>query len=293
LDDKTPRGRNSEEGKRVLLLGRGISGSLSPAIQNAAFEEARVNAQYEIEDLERKSLGACVSNLKSRSDVIGLNVTVPFKEEILPYLDAIDSRSRSIGAVNTVMASTAEGLSGYNTDYDGILATLERIDALNQPRDQAIVLGAGGASRACVFALLESGYTRIDILNRTPERAERLAAHLAPHYPRSRISGRSLSKESFVDSLENCDLVINTIPESFTSSIKLDFAKAGKDTLTFDLSYKGESSFMVAARSAGLLTCDGLLMLVVQAAESFEIWTGKKAPFETMMLAANNARTKE
>ncbi len=280
--------------KKAFLLGRGISNSLSPAIQNAAFRKLRINAAYELEDLNRRSFASFFSSL-SISDTIGFNVTSPFKEEIMSYLTAIDPRSKSIGAVNTVkiIDNQIGGMMGFNTDYDGIFAALRRLGCLRESAKQksAVVLGAGGASRASIYVLLNNGYSNLTILNRTVSKARVLSKRFESLFPKSEIEIAPLTEAKFAKSIENCGLIINTISKSNSRYFplkKLDLSRIASKTAVFDLGYKEESTFLKTARRSGLKTIDGLLMLVTQAAKSFEIWTGRKAPFDLMMATAKS-----
>jgi shikimate dehydrogenase len=281
--------------KKAFLLGRGISKSLSPCIQNAAFRKLGINATYELEDLKRRSLAGLILSL-TESDTIGFNVTSPFKEEIMKYLSEIDSRSKNIGAVNTVKISNNQKgvMVGYNTDYDGILASLRKLGCYRRSSTQknGVILGAGGASRASIYVLLNNGHSNLTILNRTVSKAQFLSKKFESLFPKSDIEAAPLTERNFAKSIENCGLIINTISKSsskFYPLKKLDFSRIACDTAVFDLGYKEESLFLKTARKNGLKTIDGLLMLVTQAAKSFEIWTGRKAPFDLMMATAKSA----
>jgi shikimate dehydrogenase len=282
--------------RKVLLLGTDISRSISPLIQNVAFDKLGINARYELKELGRGELEEFISSISKSKDLLGFNVTSPFKEEIIRFLSSLDARSRSIGAVNTVSIGTTEGMRGFNTDYDGVVATLEKLGAIaaSRTRNKAVVFGAGGASRACLFTLLEKGYASIRILNRTIKRAELISNQFKMKFPNSEIDALPFTRESVTRSLENCALVINAISNSNSKHfpVELDFSLIDKDTKFFDLGYKEDSLFLAGARRQGFQVMNGLLMLVVQAARSFEIWTGMKAPVELMMSTAKSALDK-
>jgi shikimate dehydrogenase len=275
--------------KRAFLIGKGISNSLSPIIQNAAFRKMGIDATYELEDLNRRSLKSFISSLKL-TDTIGFNVTSPFKEEIMRYLTTIDSRSENIGAVNTVKISNGGRMAGLNTDYDGIVSTLRTLGSLRGSAKQrkAIILGAGGAARASVYVLLKNGYSKLTIMNRTVAKAKELSNQFESSFHNSNINVVPLTKTEFVKSVQDSGLIINAISGSNSKfyPLKLDFSGAATETAIFDLGYKEDSLFLKTARKNGLKTVNGLLMLVTQAAKSFEIWTGRKAPFKLMMSTA-------
>jgi shikimate dehydrogenase len=296
LSSRSTENLSRAQPKRAFLLGTDISKSISPFIQNAAFDKLRINARYDLGVLSPEKLGYFVSSISKAQNILGFNVTSPFKEEIIKYLQSLDLRSKSIGAVNTVKVSKTQGMRGFNTDYDGVIATLRKLGCLTSPRKKkgAVVIGAGGASRACVFALLDSGYTHLTILNRTVQKAEIISKQFAFQFPNSNMGVVPLTKGSFTKSLENGGIIINAISNSNSKyfPVELDFSLADKGTKFFDLGYKQDSLFLTTARKKGFQVMNGLLMLVVQAAKSFEIWTGKKAPFRTMMLAAKKALKK-
>jgi shikimate dehydrogenase len=282
---------NSSETKRVFLLGTDISRSISPLVQNVAFAELGINARYELKELNRNGLKEFLSSVSKSRTLLGFNVTFPFKEEIIKFLSALDSRAKSIGAVNTVSVhNKTHEMRGFNTDYDGVVATLEKLDAIRGHKgERVVVFGAGGASRACILALLEVGYTRITILNRTVIRAEIISKEFKLNFPDAELNALPLTKELVSSSLENCYLAVNTISNSSKYfPVELDISRASKDTKFFDLGYRGKSFFLESARSKGFRVQDGLLMLVVQAAKSFEIWTGRKAPIKLMMETAKS-----
>lgn len=286
-----PLENQEKEKKKVFLIGRGISNSLSARIHNAAFERLGVNAEYELCDLTGQSLGGFITSLRGRTDALGFNVTAPFKEEIVPFLSSVDRRAKSIGAVNTVKLSKDGTMKGYNTDYDGIVASLAKLGVRRRKRGGALILGAGGAARACVSVLLDLGYSDITILNRTLRKAEGLEREFSTRKSYQKISSGALTEENFKRQLLNgCHLAINAVSNSNSDHfpIVVDFSDAKEGCAVFDLGYKEESLFLSKARQEGLRTLDGLLMLVVQAAKSSEVWTGKKAPLKTMMQAAKD-----
>ena len=131
----------SSPSKRVFLLGRDISRSISPYVQNAAFRKLGINAKYELKELNRKGLGEFISHLSEFQYILGFNVTSPFKEEAIKYISSNDFRSKSIGAVNTVKITKTKGMQGFNTDYDGIIASLKRLGVCQALGRKALLLG--------------------------------------------------------------------------------------------------------------------------------------------------------
>jgi shikimate dehydrogenase len=267
---------------RYLLLGSNIAKSISPAVQNAALRKTGLKARYELFQIPLGEFDSAMKEILDSDDVRGLNITAPYKEDVIPYLSKLDSRSKSIGAVNTVKKS-GKKMEGYNTDVDGILATLGRLGALKR-RGKCVLLGAGGAARACSYTVLKSGYSSLVILNRTRERAEMLRSDLRRLFSKSSILVEMFGMEEFAKEIKDTDLVINAVTSPFP--IKVDFVSAPKSMRFFDLGYKEPSSILIQARAAGIKSMDGVSMLVEQGAKSFEIWTGREAPRRTMLLAA-------
>jgi shikimate dehydrogenase len=269
--------------KRVFLLGSKISKSISPVIQNKAFEKAGFAATYELLQVSEGKFSSVMRKMQSVDDVLGFNITAPYKETILPYVSKLDPQSKAIGAVNTVKFLRNGKMIGFNTDVEGIFASLSRLDAF-QKREKCVILGAGGAARACVYAVLKSGFRSISILNRSSDRAEQVRAHFERQFPKARINVHSLVSEEFAREIQNANLLINAVTNPFP--IAVDFSGAPKKLKLLDLGYKEPSSILIQARDAKIDSLDGLLMLVEQGAKSFEIWTGLEAPRRTMLLAA-------
>ena len=277
--------------KSAFLLGTNISRSLSPAFQNAAFEKTGYNAAYTLVDVSESEFDSSIASIVKDSNVIGFNITAPFKERILPYLISIDKVAQEIGAVNTVKIQKSNWI-GFNTDVDGISASLKRLGfPISNKGKKALVLGAGGAARACIYTLLEHGFDSVSMMNRTDFHAKAVARELGERFQNSQIDTVPFDARHFADAVAEVDLVVNAISDSGADHfpIKVDFSKSKRNLKLFDLGYKGTSLIMKKARASGVQTLGGLLMLVEQGARSFEIWTGVKAPRKTMIVAAEKA----
>ena len=267
---------------RYFLLGSDIAKSISPAVQNVAFNNTGFRGKYELFQIRENEFDTAVNAIEHLKGVGGFNITAPYKERIIPYLSELDSRSRSIGAVNTVKISLDGKMSGYNTDVDGILASLKKLGALKDGK--CVILGAGGAARACAYTVLITGYHSLTILNRTLDRAGKLKLEFGTRFPKSAISAKVLNDENLAEETQDCHLLINAVTSPFP--VRADFARVSGDLKFLDLGYKSPSSILLSARRARVKCVDGLLMLVEQAASAFEIWTGMKAPTRVMLLAA-------
>jgi shikimate dehydrogenase len=225
-------------------------------------------------------------------DVLGANVTIPFKETVAQHLDGLGSSAEDVGAVNTICKEDGK-LIGYNTDRAGFTQAL-RMDAKFDPLGRrAVVVGAGGSARAVLKGLLGAGAARIDLLNRTLARAEALAAELEGEW-RWKVRPYSL-EEKVVAALEPPDLLVNCTPYGMKGGPLEEQAPPvdallGPSTLVVDLVYNPlETPLLRKGATAGARTLGGLPMLIYQGMDSFRLWTGREAPVETMFEAARVA----
>ena len=274
--------------KKAFLLAHPAGHSISPVMHNAAFHALGIAAEYRALDISPDALADTVETL-CKSDVIGANVTIPHKLAVMPFMDELSPDAEAIGAVNTVVNKSGY-LFGHNTDASGYLRALKE-DANFDPADKnVVVLGAGGAARAVVYALIQAGAKQIAIHNRTQEKAETLIKTFKDDTKLEIISHSLL--EDFV---HTCDLLINT------TSVGME--KSGKDTnesplpegilpetgFVSDIVYRpAKTKLLRNAASRGLSVQNGLPMLVYQGAESFRYWTAQDAPISVMFGAVND-----
>ncbi|MEM3716234.1 MAG: shikimate dehydrogenase [Candidatus Bathyarchaeia archaeon] len=274
--------------KVCALIGHPVEHSLSPIIQNAAFQHLGLDYVYVAFNVKPENLGYAVLGAKSLG-IHGLNVTMPHKVEVIRYLDELDGDARLIGSVNTILNSNGR-LIGYTTDGIGVLNALKYAgeDPANK---KIIVLGAGGASRSISFSLAK--YAReLVILNRTVDKAEGLAKDIACSLGIRADTVRfgKLDYSHLETELKDADIVINATsvgmkPNDEETPIKRELLHSG--LIVFDIVYEPlETRLLREAKLAGAKTIDGLSMLIHQGAASFEIWTGVKAPIEVMREAA-------
>jgi 3-dehydroquinate dehydratase/shikimate dehydrogenase len=253
------------------LLGRPVSYSLSPAMHNAAFAHTRLNAVYlPFEARSPRELLEAMGPLR----IAGLSVTHPHKETILGHLDALDPLAETIGAVNTVVVRGGSQLYGCNTDYVGVLRTLERHVSLEGAR--VLLVGAGGAARACAFALATAG-AFVSITARRPSAARRLARAVGGEaLPRTALRRRRFA------AIVNCTPV-GQAPDVDASPLLAEELNA---RVVFDLVNNPiETKLLRLARRRGCRTVPGWQMLVEQGAAQYEIWTGLRAPVAVMRRA--------
>ncbi|HZP26358.1 MAG TPA: shikimate dehydrogenase [Dehalococcoidia bacterium] len=276
--------------KRVGVIGYPLGHTLSPVLQQAAFDALGIEARYEAWETPADRLSEVVATFRDE-DCLGANVTVPHKQAVIPLLDELDPLAQRTGAVNTIVNRQGR-LRGYNTDVAGFQRALAAAGYEPGGR-RAVVLGAGGAARAVVLALLEAGAGWIGVHNRTRQRAERLVAEL-----RSGVTGGALSVVSeggLAEAAPEADLVVNSTSVGMQGSgsenaSPLSPEQLPRRGLIVDIVYRpAETRLLREARSRGLQTLGGLPMLVYQGAAAFELWTERPAPVEVMMAAAQRA----
>jgi shikimate dehydrogenase len=285
---------------RLGVVGYPIEHSISPAIHQAALDALGIDARYERWSVAPADLADWVAKLRT-PDILGANVTIPHKEALLPLLDEVEASARKIGAVNTVLKRDGR-LIGANTDVTGFGRALA--DAgYRTGTGEAVMLGAGGAARAVGHALLAAGVQRLAIFNRDAARALSLARTLADEWtggaergsydpqPPPRIDAFALDAPELDARLAACELLVNTTSVGMRPSERLlRPEQVPARALVVDIIYRpAETTLLADAAARGARTQNGLPMLVYQAADAFERWTGQKPPLDIMFAAARRA----
>jgi shikimate dehydrogenase len=262
---------------RFAVIGDPIAHSLSPVMHMAALSDLGIAGSYEAIHVPPSQLAEVVESLR-QGRYRGFNVTIPHKEHVGAFLDAIDPSARRIGAVNTVVNDGGQ-LTGYNTDAEGFTRALEHV-APDVRGGQAVVFGAGGSARAVIHAL-RAMRLNVTIVVRNPATAAPVALDyggaidiIPSHSPAlaSRVLG--------------ADLLINTTPLGMGHLADRSPLPNGltpePGTIAFDLVYGRLTPFLTQCREAGCDTLDGLEMLVYQGAASFKLWTGLAPDVDVM-----------
>ena len=270
-------------GKTRLLavIGAPIAHSLSPIIQNAALRAAGLDYVYAALPVRADALASAVRGLCD-AGIAGFNVTIPFKTEIIPLLDALSEDARRIQAVNTLVIEDGR-MVGHNTDVVGFLAGFaERGIALTGKK--AVLIGAGGAARAALWGLLRSGVSSVAIGVRSVEKGAALAADFAAD---GNVRAVSFDDTAWIAACSDADLMVQTTPLGMTPHTEemppVDAAVINPSAVVYDLIYTpAETRFLREARARGCETINGETMLVAQGAEAFHLWTGKRPDAELM-----------
>lgn len=264
--------------KKAFVIGNPISHSKSPLIHGSWIAQYRLDASYEAIAITPEQLPGFVARVRD-GEFVGGNVTIPHKEEVMGLVDEIDPLARKIGAVNTLILSEGRVI-GTNTDYLGFLANLDATAPGWDGRGgSAVVLGAGGAARAILAGLLDRGIERIELLNRTIERAEALAQEFGPAVHPGAL-------DAFAERAKGATLLVNTssVGMGGTGFEGLDLAVLEPGAVVTDIVYTPLlTPLLIAARAQGLDIVDGLGMLLHQAVPGFEAWFGVR-PVVTLEL---------
>jgi shikimate dehydrogenase len=280
--------------KLVGLIGYPVEHSLSPTMHNSAFAALKLNWRYVPLPVPLERLGEAVAGLRALS-FVGANVTVPHKEAVMSYLAEVTPEAQAIGAVNTIVIHGDE-LIGYNTDWQGFLTAVNE-GGFDPQGKRAVVLGAGGAARAVVYALAQAG-SQVTVLNRTPARAQVLVQGFFPLFPSISFNSLPLTLQALHEQIAAAHLLVNTTPVGMWPEV--DQSPWPEDLpfpghlAVFDLVYNPrQTKLLRQAQTVGVKVIGGLGMLVHQGAAAFELWTGEKAPVETMYEAASKGLLSE
>ena len=272
------------------LIGDPVEHTLSPVMHNAAFKDKRLDYLYLPFRVKKERLGQAIDGLRALN-IRGVNVTIPHKVDVIPYLNELDPLAEKIGAVNTILNDDGI-LKGYNTDATGFLTVLLKRGIRPEGR-RVVILGAGGASRAISFILAEKGSSLV-ILNRQLEFdwAVQLASRLWQAF-QIEAQALELNETNLKAALSQADILVNATsvgmsPNKDETPVPDRLLKP--ELVVFDIVYNPiKTRLLKEAEAVGAQTINGLEMLVEQGALAFEMWTGIDAPVEVMKKEAEKA----
>jgi len=263
------------------VIGDPIEHTLSPTIQNAAFNHLKLDFVFLAFPVKAAELENAIHGMKSLS-IHGLNVTMPHKSAVINYLDKADSATQFLGSANTILNRDGR-LSGFNTDGIGALYAL-RENGVELADKKVLLLGAGGAAKAIAFSFAQEARS-LCILNRVPEKATMLADALNKIFNKE-IEGCALSPSAVQKNMRDSDILVNATsvgmhPNVNQSIVAPQWLKP--NLAVMDIVYNpAETKLAKDAKAAGAKVIGGVEMLIYQGAASFKIWTGKLAPIEVM-----------
>lgn len=290
----------------IGLIGYPLKHSISPYFQQAALDYYGLDIRYEAWETSQTGLQDIVNNLR-KPEKVGANVTVPYKEAVLPLLDEIDDLAGSIGAVNTIVKKD-DKLVGFNTDASGFIEALDKEGHFSPKGKRVVILGAGGVARAVGFVLVQRKIDSLAITDGIFERASALAENLVRYIKVASARSRDLEPDitafkwqnlSSARTFDNCDLIVHCTTIGMKDSSQegqspLSLDVIPKNVLVYDVVYNPWLTPLLSiAQKAGANILGGLHMLVYQGAASFRLWTGKKAPLDIMFTKAKEVLTGE
>ncbi len=246
--------------KKYLVIGNPIDHSLSPQLHNYWFKLNNINAIYEKKKTNKDELKNLILDIKKRN-IHGINVTVPFKKTIIPFLDKLTLEAEKTQSVNTIYLEE-DKIIGHNTDIDGFENSLKYIK-YNVVNKKAFILGAGGVAPSIIFALNRMKCSEITLSNRTREKVENLKKFY-----------KNLSVVDWGD-VPNFDIIINATSVGLDKNeeIGIDFSKVGKNKLFYDVIYNPkQTNFLKLGKKLGNQTENGKMMFIYQAQKSFQKW---------------------
>jgi shikimate dehydrogenase len=275
---------------RVVLIGHPVAHSFSGAMQQAAFDALGIDARYELWDRRQIDLAEAIEELRG-DDFLGANVTIPHKEHVVPLVDHLTEDAQATGAVN-VISRDGKKLVGHNTDVAGFKAALDQVVGKQKMPRHAVVLGAGGAARAVVSALISDGFQRVVVFNRHLHRAEGLVRHFGRSAAHMDLRAMPWHESVLEAELSKTKVLVNATAVGMApGETPIPAELLPPDLFVVDLIYNPPLTQLLrdaaAARDA---TIGGETMLLRQGALAFELWTGRAAPVEVMQTELSRAR---
>ena len=247
--------------KKYFVIGNPIDHSLSPKLHNHWFKENKIDAIYDKKKIKENDLKNVFSEFKENK-INGINVTVPFKKSVIPYLDELSPEADQTQSVNTIILSN-NNLIGHNTDIAGFTQAIKNLN-FDIKGKKIFILGAGGVVPSIIFALSKMNVSKIIVSNRTKKKAEGL-----------KLLFNNLEVVDWGDIID-FDVIINATSLGLNKeSINLDFSKFGNNKLFYDVIYNpAETKFLKEGKKFGNRTENGKLMFIYQAFEAFKLWHG-------------------
>jgi shikimate dehydrogenase len=261
------------------VFGDPIGHSKSPLMLNCAFQECGLNAAYAAFHIKQGTLKKAIEGIRALN-FRGVNVTIPYKVEVMSYLDELDEGARVIGAVNTIVNENGK-LIGYNTDGIGYVRSLCEETGLSLQGKHVLLIGAGGAGRGIAYALAKAGATMVWVSNRTLAKANELVSYIS-----LLTEAKSIAPEAIAGIIDKVDLVVNNTSLGMhpnINEIPLDPSLLHAKLVVSDIIYTPmETLLLKEAKARGAMTHGGLGMFIYQGAYAFEYWTGQDAPVQAM-----------
>jgi len=269
------------------IFGHPVKHSLSPDMHNSAFNTLGLNSVYVAFDIDPESIEEAARAIRVMG-IRGINITIPHKQTIIPYLDEVSPDAKLTGAVNTVKNENGK-LLGYNTDVGGFLRAIREDLDFSPEGNTLFLIGAGGAARAVLSAFCMNGGAVVYITDIIKDKALKLANQFKANFQNITIETVELDNQNLIEQKFNeADILVNASPAGMNGvgSLDIPLTSLNKNAVVYDLVYKPpDTNLLKEAKQLGHKASGGLSMLLYQGAESFEIWTGENAPVEIMKKA--------
>jgi shikimate dehydrogenase len=275
------------------VFGWPVRHSLSPVFQNAAFLHFGLNWVYIPLEVNPENLGKAVDAIRIFS-IKGINITIPYKRNVIQYIDSVDDDVKLLGVANTIVNENGI-LKGYTTDGIGFLRSLKEDGMFNPAGKNVFIFGSGGSAFALSGTLVNAGISTLIICNRTYERAVVLKNHLKEHFGFENTEIVQFEKRNQSSLWKNVDLVVNTTSIGMNEDdiILVEEKNLSENMFVYDIVYNRKTNLIEASLKRGIRCLDGLSMLIFQGAVSFTLWTGIDAPVEIMKRAIGDYRKSE
>lgn len=265
------------------VIGFPISHSLSPTIHNYYLKQLKINGTYEKFEIPIENFEQSINDLIHNKKLNGFNVTIPHKERMMSLCHHLSKTAQQIGAVNTIKILSNGKIFGHNSDGDGFINNLKnQIINYNFSKIKCLVIGAGGASRAIIHALINRGVSAIYITNRTTCKISKIIDDFAPISSSKNIELHTVQYSQHYNFLDQIDLIINTTSLGMINqeSLLLDISNAKKSAIFYDIVYKPLfTNFLLNAKQHNFRIVTGLGMLIEQALVGFELWFNDKPKY--------------
>lgn len=262
------------------IFGYPIEHSLSPLMHNAAFKALGLDYLYVAVKVAPADLAAAVKAIRAMN-LVGVNITIPHKEKVVPFLDELSPEAKAIGAVNTIVNCDGR-LIGDNTDGKGFIKSLTEENKVNLSGKKVVLLGAGGAGRSIGVSLLQNNIQTLYLHDVAISKGAYLVADLRSMTTKNKVI--QIDQAGLQQAIEKADLLINATPIGMKVSdhCVVDPKWLHKKLFIYDIIYNCETALLKEAKRKKIKCANGMGMLVNQGAISFELWTGKKAPMKAM-----------
>ncbi|NBV06165.1 MAG: shikimate dehydrogenase [Proteobacteria bacterium] len=278
---------NSKKKLLACVIGDPIAHSLSPKIHSFLLEKYNIFGTYIAIQVGKEDLKKCVQHLID-SDFAGFNVTLPHKEEIFKICDFKSKTANLTGAVNTVIITADKKLFGHNSDAEGFLNNLKNsAPEFDLKNKNSFVIGAGGAARALIYALIKSGVKKVVITNRNENRALELIKNFADFAKKNNCHLEFLSQKDFEKNLSNCDLLVNSTSLGMQGqqALEIDLNNLQKSAVVYDIVYKPlMTDLLNRSQNRGNKIITGIGMLIEQALVGFEAWFKQKPEIDSALI---------